>query len=165
MDITSDDLSKYITGIPINDAFVSLRNSRYPLTSLPPSGTGRFHRQHQEAYYMASGSPTAAAEVYGDPNATVVPPIVVCGIPTGEYRLLDSISLFEDHPNLRVHFFPQDGDDHGWANCQNLRDRLEALACSGVIYSSYAYSGGINVAVWSLVDTPLTADFFTKREQ
>ncbi|MDO8741184.1 MAG: RES family NAD+ phosphorylase [Candidatus Woesearchaeota archaeon] len=153
---------KYIVLVRANNDFISIRDTRYPLGSLPPSGEGRFHRQGQLAYYAASGDVTARAEVYRDPAAQIKPPYAPFQIPAGDYNLLDFRQYLVDHPNSCRQFFSDSGD-RGWSNCQVLRDELEVVGCSGTIYSSVANPGGINIAVWPLDGTPLTESFFHKK--
>ena len=138
---------------------MSIKDTRYPLGALPPSGEGRFHRPGQLAYYAASGDSTARAEVYGDPAAQIVPPHALYRIPTGDYNLFDFRGYLEDHPSDYQQFFP-DTKDGGWPACQSLRDKLEVIGCSGTIYESVASLGGINIAVWPLDESPFTESYF-----
>jgi hypothetical protein len=49
----------YIETVNVNEDWVTIKDTRYSLTGLPPGGKGRFHEAGKLAYYVASGLDTA----------------------------------------------------------------------------------------------------------
>lgn len=157
MTITS--ISGYLTGIDINENFVSIRSETYPINSVHPTGA-RFNAPGQTAYYVASGTPVAKAEKFGDPHAPIPSGEGVYTPSAGRYNMLfDLRAHLHDYPEEQTEYFATAGDG-GYAKCRELRNSLEAQGCKGIIYPSQKVPGGVNISLWSVGSGQLPEDFF-----
>ena len=62
---------------------------------------------------------------------------------------------------LELEYFPS-GNQGGWPACQELRNYLADMGCSGVLYPSHKHESGINTALWPLDGKPLPEEFFIR---
>ena len=154
------DFNDFVIDVQITEKVVTIRDTAYPVGSLPVSGEARFHRPGQVAYYFASGVTTAMAEKYGSSDAHLEPGDEMFRPPIGTFRLFDMITYVERHPETKDHYFAA-GDQGGWPVCQDLRQQLEDNSCSGVVFPSAKQEEGINVAVWPLDGQPFGSGYFT----
>jgi len=149
----------HIVQIFLNDEFLRISDQSYPVNSVNPMGSGRFNAPGQLAYYFASGLLTAKAEVYGGPRSGLFPGHQVHAATPGPYLLLDFNRLFNERPELKLEYFPS-GNQGGWPACQELRNYLANLGCSGALYPSHKHESGVNTALWPLDGEPLPEQFF-----
>ena len=157
-DPSSYDLSGYVREFDFaSGQWVAIRSKDYAPESVNPSGDGgRFHHIGEPAYYAASGIRTACREVFPDLSGQIPESHEVYSFPEGSYTLFDLARFVEEHTEASGLLHP---DSHG--DGQQLRNALEGMSCSGVMYPSVRDEGGINASVWPLDGTPLpSGEFF-----
>jgi len=157
------DIDTYLTSFKLNNELVRISDQNFPINSVNPISSGRFHKPGETTYYFGSGVFTARAEVYGDGNNALSVQDHIHEAPEGNYQLFDFNCLLKDQPELRETYFPSEKGG-GWNSCQQLREVLESMSISGVIFPSQQHDGGVNMSLWPLDNHPLPIPWFKPRE-
>jgi len=157
------DIDSYVATFNLNDELVRISDQSFPINSVNPDSSGRYHKPGETTYYFGSGEFTARAEVYGDGNSALSEQHHLHEAPAVKYQLFDFNRLLADQPELTKTYFPK-GEGGGWDLCQQLREILESQSISGVIFPSQQDEGGVNMSLWPLDNQPLPITWFTPRE-
>lgn len=159
----SINIDSYLITVNLNNELVRISDSSFPVNSVNPDTSGRFHKPGETTYYFGSGEFTARCEVYGDGNHKLAEQHHIHEAPAGDYQLFDFNRLLEEQPALEKEFFP--GKERGgWDSCQELRTELESRNISGTIFPSQQHESGVNISLWPLNNQTLPIDWFTPRK-
>ncbi len=153
------ELSAYLTGVNVHEGFVSMRDDKYPITAVHPSGA-RYNEPGQTAYHFALGSAVVRAEKFRDPSASIPSGESFYGA-SGTFECFDLAAYLADHPSESTEYFSTTGDS-GYAKCRELRTALEEQRCGGIVYPSQRLAGGTNLALWPVGTAQLPPDFLEK---
>jgi hypothetical protein len=145
--------------LKLDDDFFKTSSTSYPLNSCNQASSGRFHKVGQATYYHFSPVSPPKAEGYGSHSSGLNPTHSGRQEPNNIYELFNCNRFLEEHPDLNSLYFPTDSES-GWVHCQELRNYLEILGCSGVIYPGQEQEGGYNVAIGPLDVKPLAEEYF-----